>query len=68
MNYIKEQIKIVMEKDPSISNAFEPLACFFHFTIFLYIFLFISILINLASLYFCTEQLPFFNISVSYFQ
>ena len=27
MNYIKEQIKIVMEKDPSISNAFEVLLC-----------------------------------------
>lgn len=27
MNYIKEQIKIVMEKDPSISNSFEVLLC-----------------------------------------
>ena len=27
MNYIKEQIKIVMEKDPSISNPFEVLLC-----------------------------------------
>ena len=27
MNYIKEQIKIVMEKDPSIRNAFEVFLC-----------------------------------------
>lgn len=27
MSYIKEQIKIVMEKDPSITNPFEVLLC-----------------------------------------